>query len=103
MNSVRLGLSKLAAFVASAAFVATVPALSAEAIVAITVVGTLSDEGAECPALRGDDRKLYTLTPRSALGLFQAGTRVKVTGIVAEISICQQGTTIEVTTVEPVK
>lgn len=64
----------------------------------VTVVGTLSKEGAECPALRGDDGKLYTLTPND-LGAFGPGDRVKVRGTVAPMSICQQGTTITVTSI----
>ena len=61
----------------------------------IRVTGVLTDEGAECPVLRGDDGKLYTLTPRDLQG-FQVGDRVAVMGKVAEISFCNQGTTLEV-------
>ncbi len=60
----------------------------------ITVEGVLTDEGVDCQALRGDDGQIYTLT--GDLGDFQVGDRVRVTGTVAEVSICQQGTTIEV-------
>lgn len=67
----------------------------------VTVVGTLSDEGVECAAMRGDDGTLYTLTGQGTLGYGAAGTRVSVTGKIADISICQQGTTIEVSSVEP--
>lgn len=73
----------------------------AEEVGTVTVVGTLNDEGAECPAMQGDDGKVYTLTPRTAVGRLQAGARVRVTGTVAEMSFCQQGTTIEVTRIEP--
>ena len=69
---------------------------------AITVTGTLSNEGVECPALRGDDGKLYTLSPR-AVGGFGPGDRVTVTGTVAEVSTCMQGTTIVVGTIAPAK
>jgi hypothetical protein len=61
----------------------------------VRVVGVLTDEGAECPALRGDDGQLYTLTPRDLQG-FGVGDRVAVVGKVAEISFCNQGTTLEV-------
>jgi hypothetical protein len=64
----------------------------------ITVTGTLTDEGIECQALRGDDGVLYTLTGN--LGAFSTGGRVTVSGSVAELSICQQGTTIRVTSIE---
>jgi hypothetical protein len=79
-------------------------ALFAAAIVQaeeITVVGTINSDGVECTAMTGDDGTLYTLTPRDAIGLTQPGTRIKVTGTVAEVSMCQQGTTIEVAKVEP--
>ncbi len=62
----------------------------------MTVVGTLTREGVECQAMRGDDGRLYTLTgdlPRR----LRAGDRVRVAGQVAEVSFCQQGTTISVT------
>lgn len=43
------------------------------------VVGTLTDEGVECPALRGDDGQIYTLTPRDLQG-FEIGDRVAEIG-----------------------
>jgi hypothetical protein len=61
----------------------------------VRVVGVLTDEGVECPALRGDDGQLYTLTPRDLQG-FEVGDRVAVVGKVAQISFCNQGTTLEV-------
>lgn len=64
----------------------------------INVRGTLTDEGVECQALRGDDGELYTLT--GDLSGFETGDRVRVRGTVAEISICQQGTTIEVQSIK---
>ncbi len=60
---------------------------------AVSVTGTLSSEGAECPALRGDDGKLYTLADPAAGG-FRPGDRVHVTGEVAGMSLCLQGITI---------
>lgn len=64
----------------------------------INVRGTLTNEGVECQALRGDDGELYTLT--GDLSGFEDGDRVKVRGTIAEISICQQGTTIEVQSIK---
>lgn len=64
----------------------------------INVRGTLTDEGVECQALRGDDGELYTLT--GDLSGFENGDRVKVRGTIAEVSICQQGTTIEVQSIK---
>ena len=51
----------------------------------INVRGTLTDEGVECQALRGDDGELYTLT--GDLSGFENGDRVKVRGTLAEVSI----------------
>ena len=68
----------------------------------VRIVGTLTDEGAECPALRGDDGKLYTLMPRDVEG-FEIGDRVAVVGKAAQISICNQGTTLEVQKITEVK
>lgn len=59
----------------------------------IAVTGTLSNEGVTCPALRGDDGELYTLAGGD-LEAFVPGDRVKVTGTIAEASICNQGTTV---------
>jgi hypothetical protein len=61
---------------------------------AITITGTLTREGVECPAMRGDDGRLYTLA--GDIGRFGPGDRVQVRGQRAEASMCQQGTTIEV-------
>ncbi|HEX2253608.1 MAG TPA: DUF5818 domain-containing protein [Thermoanaerobaculia bacterium] len=67
----------------------------------VEITGCLTDEGAECPALRTKNNKLYTLTPRDLEGA-QVGDLVTVTGTVANISFCQQGTTIEWETIEVV-
>lgn len=58
------------------------------------VTGVITREGVECPALRTDRGELYTLA--GEIEPFGPGDRVTVTGPVAEVSICQQGTTIEV-------
>lgn len=60
----------------------------------ITVRGTLTGEGVECQALRGSDGRLYTLTGN--LHGLAVGDKVRVTGSVAEVSTCQQGTTLVV-------
>lgn len=73
------------------------PAL-ASAQMTIKVAGVLTDEGVECQALRGNDGQLYTLT--GDLGDFETGDRVRVIGTVAEVSICQQGTTIQVRSIK---
>lgn len=63
----------------------------------VRITGRLTDEGVECPALRGDDGKLYTLAGDTKG--FRPGDRVTVTGTVAEMSTCMQGTTIGVRTI----
>ena len=60
----------------------------------VSVRGTLTAEGVECQALRGDDGRLYTLTGH--LQGFSVGDQVHVTGTVAERSTCQQGITLTV-------
>lgn len=65
----------------------------------ITVTGTITNEGVECLAMRGDDGKLYTLgRPKNPPA---AGQRVRVTGTIAEMSFCMQGTTISVRELTP--
>ena len=60
----------------------------------IDVTGTITREGVTCTALRGDDGRLYTIAGQT--GEFQPGDRVRVTGDVAQMSFCQQGTTVNV-------
>jgi hypothetical protein len=69
----------------------------------VTVTGTLTDEGVECRAMRDDEGVLYTLTPKATVAEFQPGDRIRAFGKIAEISMCQQGATIEVTAVEKVE
>lgn len=66
----------------------------------VHIVGTVTDEGVECPAVRTDDGTLYTLTgniPRLA-----PGDRVEIVGTPAELSYCMQGVTLEAQAVIPV-
>lgn len=64
----------------------------------IEVTGTVTGRGVECPAIRDEEGKIYTLTGN--LPELKEGDRVQVLGSVAEISICMQGTTINVTRIE---
>jgi len=64
----------------------------------ICVRGRLTDEGVECPAMRGSDGKLYTLVGDAAPVV---GGEVCVCGRVAELSSCMQGMTIVVTRMGP--
>ncbi len=60
----------------------------------IRITGTVTREGVECTAVRGDDGRLYTLAGRTAN--LQPGDRVEVIGERAEVSTCMQGVTIAV-------
>lgn len=64
----------------------------------VQVHGELTGEGTECPALRDPFGTLYTL----AVSDLQhgPGTEVMVEGTIAGASICMQGTTIDVESVE---
>lgn len=64
----------------------------------VNVRGTLTADGVECQAFRGDDGQLYTLTGN--LGGFQTGDEVRVRGRIAEVSTCQQGTTLVVESIK---
>jgi hypothetical protein len=65
----------------------------------VTIEGVLTNEGVTCPALRGDDGELYTIA--GDIGELQPGQRVRVTGEVAEMSICMQGITIALGDITP--
>lgn len=60
----------------------------------LTVTGTIVKGGVECPLLRSDEGRRYSLT--GDLGGFGPGDRVRVTGRLAEVSICMQEPTLEV-------
>ena len=68
----------------------------------ITITGIVTDEGVECPAVRGDDGKLYTITGPAREKLRQ-GMRVRISGNIAEVSTCMQGITISAAEVEALK
>jgi hypothetical protein len=61
---------------------------------AVKVQGELTTEGVECQALRAEDGTLYTLL--GDLKDFKAGDPVIVVGTPVQISLCMQGTTIQV-------
>ena len=67
----------------------------------ITITGLATNEGVECPAVRGDDGKLYTIVGKDTQKL-TPGVRVKITGNIVEVSTCMQGTTIRASSVEVV-
>ena len=66
----------------------------------LIITGRLTDEGVECQALRSDDGQLYTLV--GDLGGLKPDARVRASGQRLEISHCQQGTTIRVSSIAPV-
>jgi hypothetical protein len=71
------------------------------ATTAITVVGRLTNEGIECRTLRQDkSNNLFTLTGNVP---YKNGTHVKVIGTITQVSFCQQGTTIALTSITKVK
>jgi len=65
------------------------------------ITGTVSSEGVECPAVRGDDGRLYTLEGRGMPSL-RPGDRITVLGTPVQVSYCQQGTTLEVRQIDRV-
>jgi acetylglutamate kinase len=67
----------------------------------LTITGTVTREGVECPAVRGDDGKLYTIVGAGRENL-TPGVKVRIVGTVAEVSTCMQGTTINATQIEVV-
>jgi hypothetical protein len=65
---------------------------------AIDVRGTVTSDGVECTAVRGPGGALYTLA--GGAQSLSAGVEVRVRGTIAGPSICQQGTTIDVKSIE---
>lgn len=65
----------------------------------VRVEGEVTEAGVECPAVRAPDGTIYTLAGGDTEGL-QPGDRVVVRGTVAEMSICMQGITLDVSSVE---
>jgi hypothetical protein len=63
------------------------------------VTGSVTTTGAECPAVRGDDGKTYTIAAPSPMPL-RNGLHVRAIGSQAQVSTCMQGTTIRATSIE---
>ena len=64
----------------------------------VQIKGTLTAEGVECQAMRDARNVLYTLA--GTTGGFKNGDQVCVKGRIAEVSTCQQGTTIAVESIQ---
>ena len=60
----------------------------------VHIKGIVTDEGIECPAVRAEDGKLYTLTGFSEK--LYVGDVLEIVGKPVEVSICMQGITISV-------
>ncbi len=63
------------------------------------IEGVLTTEGVECPALRANDGKLYTLT--GDLRGFKPRDQVCIVPNYIEMSYCMQGTTVHVDWIGP--
>ncbi len=63
------------------------------------IEGVLTNEGVECPALRANDGKLYTLT--GDLRGFKPRDRVCIVPNYIEMTYCMQGTTAHVDWIGP--
>ena len=59
----------------------------------VRLEGVLTQEGIECPTLRDEEGKLWTLA--GSLRGFEPGDRVVVEGQLAQFSICMTGTTLD--------
>ena len=64
----------------------------------VIATGTVTNAGVECPAVRADDGKTYTVA--KAQMPLNANTHVRVVGSQAQASTCMQGTTIRSTSIE---
>lgn len=71
------------------------PAAAAPAEGETCVLGTLTNEGVECPAMQTLKGEVYTLV--GDLQSHQTGDLVCTCGRKVELSTCMQGTTLEVT------
>jgi uncharacterized protein DUF5818 len=63
--------------------------------------GVLVEGGAECQRFRADNGTLYTL--EGDLHGFRTGDRVKITGVIPEVSHCMQDTPLRVISIERAK
>lgn len=61
----------------------------------MTLIGLITNEDIRCPALRTSEGQLYTLTYAGEPEI-QVGDLVRVTGVPAQLSICMQGPTLQV-------
>lgn len=73
------------------------PTILAAFLAMIVISGVVTDEGAECRAMRGDDGELYTF--RNLPDEIAVGDRIEVRGERMLDSPCQQGVTLEPVTI----
>ncbi|WP_185983494.1 LysM peptidoglycan-binding domain-containing protein [Aureimonas mangrovi] len=67
----------------------------------VSITGVISNEGVECPVIRAENGRLYSLA--GGLSGFRPGDRVTVLGEIAQMSTCMQGTTIAVNSIRPAR
>jgi len=67
----------------------------------VSIRGRLTAEGVECPAMRDDNDRLYTLL--GDLKGAKPGDRVAIEGTIVAVSFCMQGTTLELERIEKVR
>lgn len=65
----------------------------------VRIHGTMTDEGVECPAVRGPAGTLYTLAGGDID--VSPGQQVMLEGTIVGAAICMQGTTVQVERLEP--
>ena len=65
----------------------------------LIVNGSVTNTGAECPAVRGEDGKTYTIATPAPMAL-RDGVHVRAIGSQAQVSTCMQGTTVRTTSIE---
>jgi hypothetical protein len=84
---------------AKAPATATTVSAKEESKSTMSIEGVVTKEGVECPAVRADDGKLYTITGKDRDKL-KPGLHVKITGEIAQMSTCMQGVTIVASEIE---
>ena len=64
----------------------------------IIILGVMTAEGVECPAVRADDGTLYTLVGQ--MPTVAPGARLRIEGEAVPVSKCMQGITLRVKNLE---
>lgn len=84
----------------ASAFVFLLPITHAEGAMSdnsIEATGTIIEGGVECPLVRLDDGRVFSLMAQRHPGeALEPGTRIKLLGQITMISVCQQGEALAV-------